>query len=505
MAAGPDVNRDLRSAYAELNRLGERVENQTRYIDVLERRLQASLEQAGLVSVTIDISDPISPLGGARDVDDGCASPRWRPPAPANAEIETADDWWPRVQLPERALVPNAGWRNYSLNGHVEKVVGVSVCGLSRTMLEGIIGSVIDQQSILRDFIPVFLTDSTDFDIFRKYGVVFEYLPGPERQAACEGTRSWAQYAADRRRLVELKWGLDHVICIGQSEFGIIPSDRLALEQAPPARDVVAAECGPEPDAVDPVPGVPAAMPDQPMLEEALQGPLSASGEPAGGPAPHRGVHATAGYDSRRFWVSRHEELSGDIRSVGNRGKSVAENELGYRDRNEGLRRFISREIRDVSGRSAIEFGCGIGMIAEGLLPLGLDYTGIDISERALEDARQRCPNGRFLQADITHFQTETRHDIALISSVLCHMVDEADWRRVIGTMCSVVKPRGVVILAEDLPLVEPVRHENYVMHRTFEETCAAFRDLGFNLDRARSRPPFHIARPRPGGAQADA
>jgi hypothetical protein len=67
--------------------------------------------------------------------------------------------------------------KNYALHGRVDKVVGVSVCGLLRPVLAGIVDSIAAQQARSRDFVPVFLTDSTDFDLFRRHGFVFEYLP----------------------------------------------------------------------------------------------------------------------------------------------------------------------------------------------------------------------------------------------------------------------------------------------------------------------------------------
>jgi SAM-dependent methyltransferase len=202
-------------------------------------------------------------------------------------------------------------------------------------------------------------------------------------------------------------------------------------------------------------------------------------------------------YDPRRYWVSRHQELVGDIRSVGNKGKTIAENEEGYRKRGAALRAYIIRRLGPVRGNSALEFGCGIGMMAEGLAPLGLEYTGVDISDVALEQAQRRCPGAVFHRADIINFQPDRRFDLVLISSVLCHMVEPAHWRAVIRNMAGAVNVDGAIILAEDLPLTSPIRYSNYVLHRTFGETRAAFFDSDMLLDPGESENPFHLARPR--------
>ena len=214
-------------------------------------------------------------------------------------------------------------------------------------------------------------------------------------------------------------------------------------------------------------------------------------------PVASRTPTPAAVYDPRRYWVSRHQELVGDIRSVGNKGKSIAENEQGYRRRGAALRAYIVRRLGPVRGRSALEFGCGIGMMAEGIAPLELEYTGIDISDVALEQAQRRCPRAVFLRADIIDFQPDRRFDLVLISSVLCHMVEPAHWRAVIRNMAGAVKRDGAIILAEDLPLTSPTRYSNYVLHRTLGETRAAFLDLDMLLDPSESENPFHLARPR--------
>jgi SAM-dependent methyltransferase len=201
-------------------------------------------------------------------------------------------------------------------------------------------------------------------------------------------------------------------------------------------------------------------------------------------------------YDPRRYWVSRHQELAGDIRSVGNKGKSIVENEEGYRRRGAALRAYIIRRLGPVRGKSALEFGCGIGMMAEGLAPLELEYTGVDISDVALEQAQRRCPRAMFHRADIIDFQPDRRSDLVLISSVLCHMVEPAHWRAVIGNMTRAVERDGAILLAEDLPPTSPIRYSNYVLHRTLGETKAAFLDLDVLLDPRESENPFHLARP---------
>jgi hypothetical protein len=211
----------------ELRRLSERTEQQTRYIESLEGRLRAALDRSRSAPATVHVADPIPPLRSKNVAPRAPARRRRGSPGIIVAERTDAPpeeaSWWPRFSPDPRSLVPNAGWRNYTLRERGAKIVGVSVCGMPRAALEAAVAAVADQQSLLRDFIPVFLTDSPDFDVFRRRGFVWEYFPGPAARAGYEGATGWAAYGRARRALVERKWGLKHVIRIGPADFGAIP------------------------------------------------------------------------------------------------------------------------------------------------------------------------------------------------------------------------------------------------------------------------------------------
>lgn len=52
------------------------------------------------------------------------------------------------------------------------------------------------------------------------------------------------------------------------------------------------------------------------------------------------------------------------------------------------------------NGNKILEIGCGTGRDAEGLINLGLDYTGVDASEGMLNLAKARVKNGNFQNGD---------------------------------------------------------------------------------------------------------
>jgi hypothetical protein len=86
------------------------------------------------------------------------------------------------------------------------------------------------QQSKKRDFVPVFLTDSCEFDCFRNRGYLFEYLP-PVPRHRMNGRSSWQDYAAERLELLMRKWGFSEIIVFGKDAFGR-PADEIVVRDA---------------------------------------------------------------------------------------------------------------------------------------------------------------------------------------------------------------------------------------------------------------------------------
>jgi len=190
----------------EVRALRERVEGQNCHIATLERQLRTLLATTGLGPASVQAhAAPALPKRWR-------ATPAPRMPAPDRA-------FWPTAEEDSRPLAPAPGLRAYALKGAPLKVIGISVCGFGRAEIEPIVEFVEQHQSRDRRFVPVFLTDSTEANIFRRRGFVFEYLPPPER-VRLRGSTSWADYAAERRRLLARKWGMADIITFGNVAFG---------------------------------------------------------------------------------------------------------------------------------------------------------------------------------------------------------------------------------------------------------------------------------------------
>jgi 2-polyprenyl-3-methyl-5-hydroxy-6-metoxy-1,4-benzoquinol methylase len=83
-----------------------------------------------------------------------------------------------------------------------------------------------------------------------------------------------------------------------------------------------------------------------------------------------------------------------------------------------------NRIIRDVFGPvgTMLEIGCAEGYQSRHLLPLCDSLHGIDVSDKAVERARVRCPEVRFSDEDI--FALTGRYDLVLAAEVLYYMSD---------------------------------------------------------------------------------
>jgi hypothetical protein len=70
-------------------------------------------------------------------------------------------------------------------------------------------------QRTQRNFVPLFLTDTMQFDVFRRHGYVFEYIPAPEMWTRIAGAEQWESRIIRRLGEIKQKWGLMNIVQIG--------------------------------------------------------------------------------------------------------------------------------------------------------------------------------------------------------------------------------------------------------------------------------------------------
>jgi len=131
-------------------------------------------------------------------------------------------------------------------------------------------------------------------------------------------------------------------------------------------------------------------------------------------------------------------------------------------------RRYFSPEYRyrvigDLKGKRVLDFGCGEGENSAVLAKLGAHVTGIDISQGAIDTARERCRiNGvadrvEFVCSPIELAEFEPRSfDVVWGEAILHHLLGHLD--TVLARLTNWVKPEGIMLFAEPVALSPAMR-----------------------------------------------
>lgn len=161
--------------------------------------------------------------------------------------------------------------------------------------------------------------------------------------------------------------------------------------------------------------------------------------------------------------------------------------------------------LGDLAGKEALDAACGPGVLARVMKDRGARVTGIDLSPRLIQMARDQDPDGMidYRVGDLAepHPDLEGRFDA--IGSYLA-LNDVARYREFARTLASLAKPGGRIALAFNNPYSSVVRGHvtdyfasgtmgTYLgmweqgikaryYHRTLEEYLDAFLDTGLQL-----------------------
>jgi hypothetical protein len=186
-----------------LRTLFDTVEVQASQIDTLEKRLLGMQQQLGISIRVVQIDA------------DGLSRAQVYAPTPAVSDSGRGLSCWPRYAEEPAPLQPNAGWLNSGLRMGQLPVVGYAVCGLTEPALRAAVAMVERTQRTQRNFVPLFLTDTMQFDVFRRHGYVFEYIPAPEMWTRIAGAEQWESRIIRRLGEIKQKWGLMNIVQIG--------------------------------------------------------------------------------------------------------------------------------------------------------------------------------------------------------------------------------------------------------------------------------------------------
>lgn len=155
-----------------------------------------------------------------------------------------------------------------------------------------------------------------------------------------------------------------------------------------------------------------------------------------------------------KSYYHAHESAYRQIKAKGFVGWGNAKTlaELGDEKTNEYLRQKIEKYFSKVIGKSALDLGCGTGTTAFILAKHGLDTTGIDISQTAIEMgrdlARQQNLEIQFVAGDVLDLKSLNRKFDFIYDSHFLHcIVLEEDRKKVFDEIKSILKAGGIFIL----------------------------------------------------------
>ena len=113
------------------------------------------------------------------------------------------------------------------------------------------------------------------------------------------------------------------------------------------------------------------------------------------------------------------------------------------------LQRHFSK-TSDFSGLTALDIGCGGGLLCEPLAKMGMSVTGIDASEMSVKVAQRHAVQSGLkinyrhcLSSDLV--DQPQRYDVVMNTEVIEHVPDQ---QQLIAECCELLKPGGLLILA---------------------------------------------------------
>lgn len=141
---------------------------------------------------------------------------------------------------------------------------------------------------------------------------------------------------------------------------------------------------------------------------------------------------------------------------------------LAFRD----LPQIIAQHV---SGRVALDFGCGAGRSTRFLQRLGFGATGVDISSSMIEQARRADPDGSYRLIDDGDFSglPARRFDLILSAFAFDNIAGAPRRAALLGGLRTLLSPQGRIVLLDSTPEIYVHEWVSFTT-RAFAENRAA-------------------------------
>lgn len=151
--------------------------------------------------------------------------------------------------------------------------------------------------------------------------------------------------------------------------------------------------------------------------------------------------------------------------------EAMYKNFIDYKEEFDLYKNLVEARI---AMKTMLEIGCGTGNLANQFAIAGFEYTGLDVSEKMLEIAKQKAPNCNFIQGDMRQFSLEQAVDSCIITArTISYLITNEDVNNTFQTIYKNLVPNGVLCfdfidanqfvaqLAVDNKPVHKAKHEN--------------------------------------------
>ena len=145
--------------------------------------------------------------------------------------------------------------------------------------------------------------------------------------------------------------------------------------------------------------------------------------------------------------------------------------------------------LGDVSNLRVLDVGCGTGRWSVTLAKMGSTVTGIDISSKMIELAKERATkneirNITFLNTAAEESDYTDYFDLALSATVLQHITDDKRLELAVQRMVNAVKKKGRILIIESASLSRGNRAKEeqaikFMVIRTRQKWIDLFQDYG--------------------------
>jgi SAM-dependent methyltransferase len=182
------------------------------------------------------------------------------------------------------------------------------------------------------------------------------------------------------------------------------------------------------------------------------------------------------------------------------------QNRQAWNQRYDHLRRTVVRlpddvreRLPDLNGKHVLHVPCGTGEVSADLIGLGALVTGVDPSEQALVEARERAPDAVFFQAELHELPLQFRRGrFNLVYAGEGTLAAVADLTAFASAAAAALRKNGSLILYDWHPValcVEPVGlrwRENYFAEGLWRlgQIVAAVAHTGLTLQELEELPP---------------